>query len=116
VGSSGRSATGGPVYHRADFPNAKRPFPSYYEGWGLPVTESLSFGKTCIASSEASVPEAGGEFCLYIDPDNVTEATNLLRRIIQEPSIIENLEKKIGTNFRPVHWSEAATVVIKGLE
>jgi glycosyltransferase involved in cell wall biosynthesis len=91
-------------------------FPSYYEGWGLPVTESLSFGKTCIASSEASVPEAGGEFCLYIDPDNVTEATNLLRRVIQEPGIIENLEKKIGTNFRPVHWSEAANVVIKGLE
>jgi cytochrome c len=32
VGSSGRSAVGGPVYRRADFPNPKRPFPSYYEG------------------------------------------------------------------------------------
>ena len=32
VGSSGRSATGGPVYRRADFPNAERPFPAYYEG------------------------------------------------------------------------------------
>lgn len=37
VGSSGRSATGGPVYHRADFPNAKRAFPSYYEGKWLIV-------------------------------------------------------------------------------
>jgi cytochrome c len=32
LGSSGRSATGGPVYRRADFPHAKRPFPAYYEG------------------------------------------------------------------------------------
>ena len=32
VGSSGRSATGGPVYREADFVNAERPFPSYYEG------------------------------------------------------------------------------------
>ena len=32
VGSSGRSATGGPVYRRADFPNAERPFPAFYEG------------------------------------------------------------------------------------
>ncbi|MFM1879186.1 MAG: hypothetical protein RLZZ241_2052 [Bacteroidota bacterium] len=32
VGSSGRSATGGPVYRREDFPNAERPFPAYYEG------------------------------------------------------------------------------------
>lgn len=32
VGSSGRSSTGGPVFRKADFKNAKRPFPSYYEG------------------------------------------------------------------------------------
>ena len=48
VGASGRSATGGPVYHRADFPKAKRPFPAYYEnkwlivefmrGWIMAVT------------------------------------------------------------------------------
>jgi cytochrome c len=48
VGASGRSATGGPVYHRADFPTAKRPFPAYYEnkwlivefmrGWIMAVT------------------------------------------------------------------------------
>ncbi|HTS45242.1 MAG TPA: PQQ-dependent sugar dehydrogenase [Puia sp.] len=32
LGSSGRSATGGPVFRKADFTNAKRPFPDYYEG------------------------------------------------------------------------------------
>jgi cytochrome c len=32
VGSSGRSATGGPVFRKADFANAKRVFPDYYEG------------------------------------------------------------------------------------
>ena len=37
MGSSGRSATGGPVYHKSDFPNAKRAFPSYYEGKWLIV-------------------------------------------------------------------------------
>jgi len=37
VGASGRSATGGPIYHRADFPNAKRPFPAYYENKWLAV-------------------------------------------------------------------------------
>ncbi|WP_423147937.1 PQQ-dependent sugar dehydrogenase [Rubrolithibacter danxiaensis] len=32
LGSGGRSATGGPIYHRANFNNPKRPFPDYYEG------------------------------------------------------------------------------------
>lgn len=32
LGASGRSATGGPVYRKADYPKAKRPFPDYYEG------------------------------------------------------------------------------------
>jgi cytochrome c len=37
LGASGRSATGGPVFRKADFPNAKRPFPDYYEGKWLIV-------------------------------------------------------------------------------
>ncbi len=37
VGSSGRSATGGPVYHRSDYPDAVRPFPGYYENKWLIV-------------------------------------------------------------------------------
>jgi cytochrome c len=37
LGAAGRSATGGPVYHRSDFAKAVRPFPSYYEGKWLIV-------------------------------------------------------------------------------
>jgi len=37
LGSAGRSATGGPVYRQADFKNAARPFPAYYEGKWLIV-------------------------------------------------------------------------------
>ena len=37
VGSSGRSATGGPVFHKSDFPAGKRVFPDYYEGKWLIV-------------------------------------------------------------------------------
>jgi cytochrome c len=32
VGSGGRCAVGGPIYHQSDFKDAKRPFPAYYEG------------------------------------------------------------------------------------
>jgi glycosyltransferase involved in cell wall biosynthesis len=90
-------------------------FPSLYEGWGLPVSESLSFGKVCLAASTTSVPEAGGEFCLYHDPDSVTEAVALYRRAITEPGLIQNLEARIRSEYRPTPWSATARAVLDAL-
>ena len=45
-------------------------YPSFYEGWGLPVTESLDFGKVCIASDTTSLPEAGEGLAIHLDPTN----------------------------------------------
>ncbi|MFC0388384.1 glycosyltransferase family 4 protein [Muricoccus vinaceus] len=90
-------------------------FPSLYEGWGLPVTESLSFGKLCIASDRASVPEAGGDFCLYIDPDNLTGATEIIRKACVDDGLIEECERKIRDGFRPVSWRRSAEVLAADL-
>jgi glycosyltransferase involved in cell wall biosynthesis len=43
-------------------------YPSLFEGFGLPVLESLSVGTPCVASWSSSVPEVGGECCEYFDP------------------------------------------------
>lgn len=46
-------------------------FPSLYEGFGLPLLEALSFGLPALTSSASSLPEVGGEACLYVDPYDV---------------------------------------------
>jgi glycosyltransferase involved in cell wall biosynthesis len=43
-------------------------YPSIYEGFGLPVIESLSVGTPCVASWSSAIPEVGGEVCEYFDP------------------------------------------------
>jgi glycosyltransferase involved in cell wall biosynthesis len=86
-------------------------FPSLYEGWGLPVTESLSFGKLCIASNRTSVPEAGGPFCLYIDPEDITEATETIRRACTDDMLIAEREAAIRDGFQPVSWKRSAEVL-----
>jgi glycosyltransferase involved in cell wall biosynthesis len=87
-------------------------FPSLYEGWGLPVSESLAFGKVCLASSGTSVPEAGGRFCLYHDPDSVSDAAGLYRRAIEEPGLIATLEARIAAEYAPTPWSRSAEAVL----
>ncbi|WP_375282192.1 glycosyltransferase [Pseudooctadecabacter sp.] len=45
-------------------------FPSHYEGWGLPVAESLVAGKLCLATNSSSVPEIAPELVEHIDPED----------------------------------------------
>lgn len=56
-------------------------FPSFMEGWGLPVGESLWFGKPCVASNASSVPEVGGDLCDYVDPADPAALHAAVRRM-----------------------------------
>ena len=89
-------------------------FPSFYEGWGLPVTESLAFGKPCIASDKTSVPEAGGGFCQYFDPDNLEQAYQVIRATIEDREALAAWEAEILRDFRPTPWEAGADAMLAG--
>lgn len=55
-------------------------FPSVFEGWGLPVGESLYYGKPCLSSNISSMPEIGGDLVDYFSPFNSGEC---LARIVE---------------------------------
>lgn len=54
-------------------------FPSHFEGWGLPVGESLWFGKPCLASNATSIPEVGGDYAIYFDPTSIEDIKEKIR-------------------------------------
>jgi glycosyltransferase involved in cell wall biosynthesis len=90
-------------------------FPSFYEGWGLPVTESLAFGKPCVASNKTSIPEAGGKFARYFDPDNGNEAYDMIRGLISDRTGLAAWEADIRENFRPTSWNKGAETILVAL-
>ena len=81
-------------------------YPSLYEGWGLPVAESLAHGKYCLASNAASIPEVGGDLIEYIDPWNVPEWASRLEWYIDNPNHVENKEAEIRSKYQPTRWDE----------
>jgi glycosyltransferase involved in cell wall biosynthesis len=90
-------------------------FPSLYEGWGLPVTESLCHGKAVAASNRAAIPEAGRNFCAYFDPDNISDITATLRTLIECPAQLAQLESRIAEQFHPPSWHDTAAALLRHL-
>jgi tetratricopeptide (TPR) repeat protein len=84
-------------------------YPSFIEGFGLPLGESLAHGKLCIASNRSSLPEVGGGFAKYVNPENVEDGVRLVEELLTEPTAIANCEKEIRERFHPRTWREFAT-------
>ncbi len=90
-------------------------FPSFFEGWGLPVTESLGFGKPCLIANRTSLPEAGGDLVRSFDPDNLNDAYTVIRDVIDDPAGLADWEARIRREFRPVPWSATVDALLAGL-
>ena len=88
-------------------------FPSFYEGWGLPVTESLGFGRPCVISNASALPEAGGSLARYFDPENGNEAYRVIRHAIEDRAGTEEWAARIAAEFQPVGWEESARSMLR---
>ena len=54
-------------------------FPSRYEGFGLPILESLACATPVVTCWNSSLPEVGGDLVTYVDPDDINGMTDLMR-------------------------------------
>lgn len=84
-------------------------YPSLYEGWGLPISESLAHGKACLASTTTSMPEAGQGLAIHIDPLDGIAWRREIEALIDDPARRGALEAAIRANYRPLDWETAGT-------
>lgn len=67
---------------------------SHYEGFGIPVLESMCCDTPVVTSNISSMPEAGGDAALYCPPDRPSIIAMNLKSIIEDPKLREQLVEK----------------------
>jgi glycosyltransferase involved in cell wall biosynthesis len=80
------------LYRSCDF----TVYPSLFEGWGLPVGESLWFRKRCIASRAGGIPEVGIDAVDYIDPLDVSSITAAIVRHAEDDRTISTFNDRVA--------------------
>ncbi|MBU3076981.1 glycosyltransferase [Sphingomonas quercus] len=86
-------------------------YPSLYEGWGLPVTEALCYGKAVVAADSSSLPEAGGEFAVYVEAGAVRQLADAAERMAFDAEWRHGWEAKIAAGFAPRNWRDIAAQI-----
>jgi len=81
-------------------------FTSFAEGWGLPIGESLSLGRPCVASRVTSIPEVGGDLVDYVDPTDLEDGVAVLRRMIVDDDYRAARCTSIAQRFVERSWTD----------
>lgn len=86
-------------------------YPSIYEGWGLPVAESLHYGKPCITSGCSSMLEIAPECVRFVHPLCPDQWAKQISFLSSDPCILEDECRRVRESYRPISWRSSAARV-----
>ena len=87
-------------------------YPSNYEGWGLPVSESLMFGTPVVAANNSSLCEAGGDLACYFPTGELTEFINVLQsEMLDKTKLVQHRQRITESTLAPVTWKEISALI-----
>lgn len=83
-------------------------FPSFYEGFGLPVLEAMACGCPVIASNTSSLPEVAGDAALLVPPRDIDAWTSAIRQVLDDEELQQAMRIRGYDRAKTFSWSNAA--------
>lgn len=88
-------------------------YPSFYEGFGLPILEAFSCAAAVVTSNVSSCKEIGEQAALLIDPNDIEQLAEAIFKILQDDKLRVSLQNKGFEKSKLFSWRETA---VKTLE
>lgn len=90
--------------------------PSLYEGFCLPMVESMACGTPTIAARASCLPEVSGGVLRYFDPQSVEEMSDCMQRALEDTNLREELARRGRERAAGFDWERCARETIQALK
>ena len=88
---------------------------SVYEGFGLPVLESMSSGCPVLTSDRSSMAEVSADAALHVNPYEIDEISDALHRLATDTALRKDLARRGLTRARHFDWNRSSEIIMNDL-
>lgn len=91
-------------------------YPSFYEGFGIPIVEAFHSEVPVITATNSSLPEVAGDGALLVDAHSVESIMDAMRSLVKDQTMRESLIEHGRTQRQKYSWKKAANVIYSSIK
>jgi len=88
-------------------------YPSFYEGFGLPLLEAMPCGTPVVVSNISSIPEVVGDAGILVKPNDVEELSDAILRVLNSETLSAQLSEKGLRQAIKFSWRKTAEKTVE---